>query len=349
MKDISWHKEDRTLQVRVPARPKKMTGTRFASILGLNPWSTPFEMWCEITRTYEKPFEDTIYTKAGKIIEPKQAEYMRKSYFMRNLIKPADVWGDDYFKKTWGDFFPADGIFGGMWDYILRDDDGKPSAVLEMKTTKRAEDWQGDVPEYYALQGALYAYLLGCNQVIMVCSFLQDGDYDNPDAYVPDNTNTVVYPFQVSERYPFFQHDYIDKAERWWLQHVMTGISPEYDEKKDKEILDALRKDSIESLDADLVAEAERLKAEIDANKEAIAGAEKRYKAITDAFKSDAMHNFGNGITKVDIAGSKFTWTVSETVTNEIDVKALEADGLLQRYSKPKITYRMSVKKKGDQ
>lgn len=41
------------IQIIPPKRPKKLTGTRFATILGLNPWSTPFEIWCEVTRTYQ--------------------------------------------------------------------------------------------------------------------------------------------------------------------------------------------------------------------------------------------------------------------------------------------------------
>lgn len=48
------------VKVTPPKKCKKITGTRFATILGLNPWSTEFEMWCAITKTYEKPFEDTI-------------------------------------------------------------------------------------------------------------------------------------------------------------------------------------------------------------------------------------------------------------------------------------------------
>ena len=93
------------IQIIPPKRPKKLTGTRFATILGLNPWSTPFEIWCEVTRTYQKPFEDTIYTIAGKTIEPKQAEYMKQTYFMSNLVTPTDIWGKDYFRQTYGDFF----------------------------------------------------------------------------------------------------------------------------------------------------------------------------------------------------------------------------------------------------
>lgn len=65
-----------------------------------NPWSTPFEIWCAITRTYEKPFEDTIYTMAGKVIEPKQAAYMKRAYARFNLKTPTDIFGKDYFKKN---------------------------------------------------------------------------------------------------------------------------------------------------------------------------------------------------------------------------------------------------------
>lgn len=102
---MKWN-DDKTITVVPPKKPKKITGTRFAAIMGLNQWTTPFNAWCAITRTYEEPFEDTIYTVAGKTIEPKQADFMKKSYFMSNLISPTDVYGKDYFKKTWGDFFP---------------------------------------------------------------------------------------------------------------------------------------------------------------------------------------------------------------------------------------------------
>lgn len=153
------------IQIIPPKHPKKLTGTRFATILGLNPWSTPFEIWCEVTRTYQKPFEDTIYTIAGKTIEPKQAEYMKQTYFMSNLVTPTDIWGKDYFRQTYGDFFRESPVLGGMWDYLLYGKDGKPTTVLEMKTSKRVEDWKDDIPEYYALQAALYAYLLGVDEV----------------------------------------------------------------------------------------------------------------------------------------------------------------------------------------
>ena len=186
---MKWN-DDGTITITPPAKPKKCTGTRFAAIMGLNQWTTPFNTWCAITRTYEEPFEDTIYTLAGKAIEPKQADYMKEKYFWKKLITPTDVFGKDYFKKTWGDFFHEQPIFGGMWDYLFVDKDGKPVTVMEMKTTKRAEDWVDGIPEYYALQAALYAYLLGVDDVIMVCSILEDKDYDKPEEFVVTADNT---------------------------------------------------------------------------------------------------------------------------------------------------------------
>lgn len=331
------------VKVTPPKKCKKITGTRFATILGLNPWSTAFEMWCAITKTYEKPFEDTIYTIAGKVIEPKQAEYMEKSYGM-DIVRPSDVWGENYFSKTYGDFFPRHNHLGGMWDYLLKGEDGKVEAVLEMKTTKRVEDWENDIPDYYALQAALYAYLYGVDQVIMVASFLEPGDYDNPDNFIPNIDNTITVGFNVYDRYPNFA-DMVAKVEQWWADYVDTGISPVFDETKDAEILKALRTNSVSTTDIqDVIKEAETLKAEIDEVEKQISDKEKRLKVLNDTIKENALSKFRKGDKKVEIKGGTYVWTVSKTETISIDKDALTADGLLDKYTKKTESYRMVCK-----
>lgn len=332
------------VKVIPPKKCKKITGTRFATILGLNPWSTEFEMWCAITKTYEKPFEDTIYTIAGKTIEPKQAAYMEQCYGME-IIRPSDVWGENYFSKTYGDFFPRHKHLGGMWDYLLKGEDGKVEAVLEMKTTKRVEDWENDIPDYYALQAALYAYLYGVDQVIMVASFLEPGDYDNPDNFIPNINNTITVEFKVSERYPNFE-DMVARVEQWWTDHVDTGISPSYDEAKDADILKALRTNAVSDTDdiGDIIKEAEQLKAELDEYTAKVDDKEKRLKALNDIIKEHAMSKFRDGDKKVEIPGSRYTWTVSKTETTGIDKDALTADGLLEKYIKKTESYRIVCK-----
>lgn len=337
--------EGNKIKVVPPKRPKKLTATRFATVLGLNPWSTPFEVWCEITRTYQKPFEETIYTAAGKTIEPKQAQFMKKSYFMTNIVTPTDIYGEDYFSRTYGDFFKDEPIFGGMWDYLLFNENKKPVTVLEMKTTKRAEDWAKDIPEYYALQAALYAYLLGVDDVIMVASFLSDKDYKDPAQFIPSAKNTITVPFKVSERYPEFKK-LVKKAEKWWKDHVETGISPAFDEKADAEILKELRTNTLnpESDIEALLREGEELKAEIDRLSAPIEPLEKRLKVVTDIIKQHALAQFRDGDKKVSIRGEKYEWNVSRSETSEIDKDGLKADGLLAKYTRAKVSYRITTK-----
>lgn len=332
------------IQIIPPKRTKKITGSRFATILGLNPWSTPFEMWCAITKTYEAPFEDTIYTIAGKTIEPKQADYMRKSYGM-DLISPIDRYGTDYFNKTWGDFFPENPYFGGMWDYLGVDENGVVDTVLEMKTTKRIEDWQDDVPEYYALQAALYAYLLGIDNVVMVASFLEEKDYEDPSKFTPNVKNTITVEFKVSERYPDFKKMIADVTS-WWGEYVSGGISPVYDEKKDANILAALRTRNL-TPDTDinaLIEEAEGLKKDVDTAVSAIADKEKRLDEINKIIKEHAMKQFRPGDKKIEVKGSTYTWSISRSETTTINKKALEADGLLEKYQTKTEQYRITVK-----
>lgn len=342
---MEWLETDQ-LKIVPPKKPKKITGTRFAAIMGKNTWNTPFKTWCEITRTYEEPFEDTIYTIAGKVIEPKQAEYMRRAYFMTGLKTPTDIFGENYFKKTFGDFFKDEPIFGGMWDYLLYGEDGKPTTVLEMKTTKRSEDWENDIPEYYALQAALYAYLLGVDSVIMVASLLEDKDYKAPEAFVPSTKNTIIVPFKVSERYPDFDK-LIKKAEKWWKSCVIGGISPTFDEKRDADILKVLRTNTLnpETDIENVMEEAEALQEEIDKVSASVADKEKRLKTLKDIIKEHAMHSFRDGDKSVALKSKRYVWAVSRSERKDIDKDALKADGLLDKYNtKAVVTYRLTNK-----
>lgn len=343
MNDIKW--VGNHIEITPPKRTKKLTGTRFASIFGLNPWSSEFEIWCAVTKTWEKPFEETIYTAAGKVVEGLQIDYMRKAYGMFNLRTPTDVYGPDYFKKTWGDFFPDTPVLGGLWDSLLVDEKGKPEAVLEFKSTKRSEDWAKDVPEYYALQAALYAKLLGVDDVIMVASFLEPTDYEHPENFVPSASNTITVEFKVSERYPDFQWK-VAQALAWWENHVVTGISPDYDEKKDAEILKALRTNNL-SPDADLnalIIEAEILKAELDAVYTSVSDKEKRLKVVTEQIKKAFIGALRPDDIAAEHKGGQYWWSVRKYESSEIDKAALEADGLLDKYSRKKETYRFTTK-----
>lgn len=326
----------------VPKKPKKLTATRFATIMGLNAWSTPFSAWCEMTRTYEAPFEDTIYTNAGKVIEPKICEHLRNRYFM-DIKSPSDVYGADYFSKTWGDFFPNVEALGGMWDFLGDD------FVVEVKTTKRVEDWVGEnkkiePPIYYKLQACLYAYLLGFDNVVMTCSFLEDKDYTNPENFKPSLNNTAVIEFKLSEEFPNFKEDYVEPALKFWRDHVLTGISPDFDEKKDAEILKVLRKNIIEPSDDDiakLIAEGDKLQESIDKAELKLEEKKSRLKEIDDQVKKYMTTKFREGDKKVELPGSKYTWTLTKSERNSLDSTALknELPDVFKKYQKQSEVY----------
>ena len=356
MKELKWNGS--TAIVEPPKKPKKITGTHFPTIIGSNPFSTDFEAWCRCTRTYEIPFEGNKYTNAGQIIEPKVFDFLRTSMgFGDRLVTPEDVYGKDHFKKTWGDFYPEHPFMGGMWDSLIKDENGNIEYVVEIKTVQvdgrsgSLEDrWKdGEAPHYQALQASLYAYLLGVDKVLMVAVALEDkkGDYEHPEQVTPSYANGNVYidEFRVSERYPNFDM-YIEKATAWWNTHVLTGISPEFDEKKDAEILKALRTNSVDPNTvtiSELLGKAEQLKIEIESVMATLGDKQNELKAILEQIKKYALTQFRDGDTKVSIKGSRYEWVLSKSNTTELDKDALAEDGLLEKYTKSKISYRLTT------
>ena len=356
MTKVKWL--DDCIQVEPIKKNKKITGTHFPTVLGTNPFATPFEVWCRCTRTFEIPFEGNKYTNAGQIIEPKVFDFLRNSMgFGNKVLTPEEAFGKDYFQKTWGDFFKMTPIFGGLWDALITDENGKVEYVVEIKTVQvdgrsgdLSERWKdGEAPHYQALQASLYAHLLSVDKVLMVAVALEDkkGDYEHPEQVEPSYANSNVYidEFKISERYPNFDM-YIKQATDWWNKYVVTGISPPFDEKKDAEILKALRTNTVEQVDeiSHLLEQAEKLKNEVESVKSTIADKEKQLKDVLAQIKSYALKQFRDGDTRISIKGTSVEYVLSKTNSTEIDTEALQADGLLEKYSREKINYKLTSK-----
>ena len=236
------------IQIDPVAKPKKITATKLSQILGIGnagAWTTPFQVWCDITKVYRKPFEETKYTEAGKYIEPKQIEWYRTQNGLNNLVTPDDRYG--YNRKFVYDFFPEEKIFGGMWDSILIDlKSGDTTHVIECKTAqeKKRKDWDLGVPPDYEVQASLYAYLLGVDDITFITTFLQPEEYDMPNAVKCTEDNTIVTNIKLSQR-GNFENEIIKPALLWWKKHIETGISPEFNEylPGDMEIVNFLKEE----------------------------------------------------------------------------------------------------------
>lgn len=352
--ELTWLDGNR-IEIDKCVRPKKITGTKLGVILGANYWSTPFEAWCDITKVYKTPFEETKYTLAGKAIEPKQIKWLEDSLYLDNLVRPADVFGNDFFNTTYGNFF-TNAIFGGMWDALLVNKetwDGTNAdlpkcteTVIECKTTKRIEDWKdGSIPEYYALQAALYAYLLNCDDVVMVVTALSESDYDAPEDFVVTPENTFTREFKVSERYPHFRKDIILKADKWYKDHVIGGVSPKYDE-KDAEIIKELQKKTLNP-DADIHAmldELTELESKVDIVMSTIAADTKRIKNIKEQLKKYATNHLGDN-TSCEFTNGKLKCSLKLSTSFKPDEDKLKEDGLWNTYVKEVTTSRFTVTK----
>ena len=139
---------------------------------------------------------------------------------------------------------------------------------------------------------------------------------------------------------------YIEKATAWWNAYVLTGNSPEYDEKKDADILKALRTNSVATDNTDiseLLGKAEQLKTEIEATMSTLDEKQKTLKSILEQIKKYALSQFRDGDTKVSIRGSRYEWVLSKSTSTELDKESLEADGLLEKYTKSKTNYRLTT------
>lgn len=242
---IEWL-EGNHIKIPVPFEPSKINGTKLPTILGENRFSTPFQAWCEIMHVYKKEIDETNEKiVAGQKIQPLATEYLKQKERTLNVLSPTDEYGPDPEKRMGYQFFD-DEIFGGMWDVIAKTFSGDVAKVYEIKTTKETNKRYWDrnpfkLPKDKLLQGALYAYLLGLSSVTMLACYLSASDYVNPDnhKFTKDNTTEVEVP--INSIAGDFEKNVIERARKWYHDYVDTGISPPYDEEKDKEYLQAIR------------------------------------------------------------------------------------------------------------
>lgn len=330
-------------------KSKKITGTRFASILDLNAWSTPFAAWCDMTKLYKEPFEDTIYTIAGKIIEPKIIKYLNDEVYTGRVVDPETYFGKDYAKMRF-DFFPQEPIFGGMWDaVVVNKNTGKPRAVIEIKTTKRAEDWQNDVPLYYKLQAMLYAKLLNVKQYVFAVAFLDDDIYKDPSQFIASEDTVKVMTFELDD-------DLISKnmqfALEWHENHINRPISPCFDEKKDADILKELRTNRVEASETieDYLATIDEIKPIVEANDLKMKEYTDRLKAAEDGLKAELEKRFTDQDNTVAVVTNLYEFRVNRSIKEEqvFDEKRFKKEhpDLYIEYSKTdkKVTVRKQIK-----
>lgn len=345
----------RVLLSKPESRPLKITATRISSVLGFNPWQSAFSAWCEICRVYKDPFIENKYTKAGKVIEPIIIDWAKKE-FDGGVVSP-----EEYFGNTWKevqkqyDFYKGTKVFGGMWDAKIININRDTVAVIEIKTSSRPQDWEAGVPDEKLVQALMYAHLEGAKRTFMIVAFLSEEDYQHPEWFVPqEGVNLKQYGFETETATVMFDDkpttisELMNYASEWWNAYVLSGISPEIDQKADEKILKQLRiqrpdEDDTKTL-SNLICLLDAKEAELAYIREekGIDTIETEIKALKEALKRTLTEGMGEHDNKVEIG----SWSLSKSERTSVDTDALKADGLYDKYTKTSVSY--TLKKKGE-
>lgn len=347
----SWeYNVDKTnIIIEPPKQTLRISGHRLSSVLGLNKYQSPFGAWVEITKLAKLPFEDNKYLNAGRVLEPKIIEYVGKQF--PNVMSIADYYGASFKEYEYNNFKDDSNVFGGVIDAVSTRDDKKTIAMIcECKTSSHPEQWKnGNVPVDYMLQGALYSYLKGLDRVLFACTFLDDVDYGRPEDVVVSDKNTILVVkklddmlFEVDGQYLNIK-DCMEYAKQWWDAYVETGISPDFDEKKDKEYLDIIRATD-ETKDSDLLDVCDKaleIALKIDELKETsgINALEKRLKLLETSIKNKMMD---------DEISSCGKYKLTKKISNKFNEKAFaeKEPTLYNAYCEETESYTLTKNKK---
>lgn len=232
---------------------KKITGSRFSSVIGLNEYTSPFKTWCIMTGLYTEPMDEMI-SKAGCVIEPKIKDLVSKKLNV-NYIQY------DPFKISF-DLFKENKIFGGIPDgepvvnnivnydnskrmleikttsidafsykkvnnlFILQKDENN-YPIIKSKGTKKMKwfDNEGNVivPVEYECQLSLYCYLRGISKGIFAICFLETEDYVNPENCDVNNRDVQLVNLDIDlNKFELL----VNQATDWYNNFIETGVSP---------------------------------------------------------------------------------------------------------------------------
>ena len=216
-----------------PFKLKKITGTRLAPILGKGDFQTPFSVALDLAGIYREDIR-TKNVEAGNILEPVLRSYVRKNVSsLTPLLGLPDGSGMNIEDPVPGDMcgydhFHNEKVFGGLVDgYVTVD--GKRNAVLEIKTSGDREKWLDENGEYtvvaeqYMLQASLYAELSRSDMIVFAVGFLDEGDYDRPESWAPNEENTKVIVKKKLDMAP-----YMKEAADLYNEYMKKGQTPEW-------------------------------------------------------------------------------------------------------------------------
>ena len=206
----------------------KVSGTSMAGILGMSPWTTPFQVACNLLGLAREDISDKPAVKVGTKLEPLIIAYADKVY---GPEYGAFMMAEEVYEKREGDHdswesdFESD-VFAGHVDGIVFSEDGS-DYILEIKTSSNIDSWKDGVPEYYYWQVALYNHhLCKRDKAYVVLGMVNENTYKDYTSWVPNENTVAMFEMPIDQEEV---EKNIALVREWYANHIEQGITPEYD------------------------------------------------------------------------------------------------------------------------
>lgn len=323
---------------------KKVSGTSMGGILGISPWSTPFQVACNLLGLGREDISGSKAIQRGIALEPKILKYADETWSEAGVFMSAE---EVYAKRegdhdSWVSDF-EDEIFAGHVDGLVIRDEG--DYILEVKTTRDPTSWENGVPEYYFWQVAVYNHFLTRkSRVYFVLGIATEVTDRDPASWVPNEDNCILIPMDIDDEQVQAK---MEEITEWYNTYIRNGVTPDYDPENpdDVELYNHLVNLSMDSKERselleELVkaqADLDRIRAEnnIDVQEKYVDSLKKKVKDTLVSGNITGMTNQSKTV-KVELQKREtVSWNEGKMVADGIDPEA---------YKIRKTTYAMSVK-----
>lgn len=322
---------------------RKVTGTSMGGILKCSPWSSPFQVACELLGLADKDLSRKPAIIAGQICEEPIIRYAGKAYADYGEFIPArEIFGvKEGSHEQWPSDF-EDEIFAGHVDGIVIDADGREH-ILEIKTSGNMDMWKDGVPSHYYWQVALYnRFVARSDMAYLVLGIMDYDSVADPASWTPTADNTTLFHVPMDME---GIEETLDTVRDWYHEYIEQGVTPPYDPgiKGDVELYTRLvglasSEDSISAM-LDEYAELDR---RIAAHEAEIRGDYDAREALKDSIKEWMT---SHDVMSLDTSDGTVRATIGLRKQETIDKKRMVADGIdLEPYTTVKLVKTLSMK-----
>ena len=204
----------------------KVSGTSMAGVLGVSPYTTPFQVACSLLGLCREDISNKPAVKVGVALEEKIIRYLGEMHKDIGLFMAAE----EVYEKREGDHDSwvsdfDDEYFAGHVDGIVTAEDG--DHILEIKTTGNPDLWIDGVPIGYYWQISLYNEFITKKDMAYVgLGIVDQNTYRDPNSWVPNKNTVGLFEMPIDRA---DVREKMDQVREWYDTYVAQGVTPDYD------------------------------------------------------------------------------------------------------------------------